>query len=183
MAARHAAISRSRSGVAERTRTTTPPAAKATLSSPLPSGHNAPCWMPSRASSDLAARIIAADSLITSDDNPASGPGQDLVPKRSPAPNGSNRRHASLMSWPPTRRRCGGRPGGRDGSCRTRAHRRPPGRNHAASGTHALRVDSITAVKPIPVGSACHSRSRSAVVVRNRRPLQANLPRSSARLA
>ena len=70
MAARHAAISRLWSGVVERTRTTTPPAAKATLSSPLPSGHNAPFWMPSRASSELAARIIASDSLITSDDRP-----------------------------------------------------------------------------------------------------------------
>jgi hypothetical protein len=59
----------------------------------------------------------------------------------------------------------------------------PRRRNHAASGTQALRVGSITTVSSAPAGSDSHSRCRSAADVRNRRPLQANRPASSARLA
>jgi hypothetical protein len=59
----------------------------------------------------------------------------------------------------------------------------PRRRNQAASGTQALRVGSITTVSATPAGTSARRRSRSATVVRNLRPLQANFPRSSARLA
>jgi hypothetical protein len=49
-------------------------------------------------------------------------------------------------------------------------------RNQAANGTHGLRVGSITTVTAAGKGIAAHSRSRSAVVVRNLRPLQAKQP-------
>ncbi len=55
----------------------------------------------------------------------------------------------------------------------TRAPRR---RNQAASGTQALRVGSSTTVTAAGDGIAAQSRSKSATVVRNRRPLQANRP-------
>lgn len=55
-------------------------------------------------------------------------------------------------------------------------------RNHAASGTQALRVGSITTVTAASAGIDSHSRPRSATVVRNLRPVQANRPASSARL-
>jgi len=59
----------------------------------------------------------------------------------------------------------------------------PRRRNQAASSTQALRVGSMTTVTAAPAGTWAHKRSRSAAVVLNRRPVQANLPRSSARLA
>jgi hypothetical protein len=59
----------------------------------------------------------------------------------------------------------------------------PRRRNQAASGTQALRVGSITTVTEAPGGIDSHSCSRSAGVVRNRRPDQANRPDPSARLA
>lgn len=40
--------------------------------------------------------------------------------------------------------------------------------SHAASGTPALRLDSITTVTAVPSGSLAHSRSRSPGVVRKR---------------
>ena len=59
----------------------------------------------------------------------------------------------------------------------------PRRRNQAASGTQALRVGSITTVSTVPAGTRDHKRSRSTDVVRNRRPVQANRPLPSARLA
>jgi hypothetical protein len=59
----------------------------------------------------------------------------------------------------------------------------PRRRNQAASGTHVLRVGSITTVTAAPGGTASHSCRRSAGSVRNLRPDQANRPDSSARLA
>ncbi len=56
-------------------------------------------------------------------------------------------------------------------------------RNQAASGTHALRVGSITTVTAAPGGIWSHNCCRSAGVVRNLRPDQVNRPLSSARLA
>jgi hypothetical protein len=62
----------------------------------------------------------------------------------------------------------------------------PRRRNQPASGTHALRVGSITtntSAGSVPAGSIAHKRARSDAVVRNRRPVQTNRPCSSARLA
>ncbi len=57
-------------------------------------------------------------------------------------------------------------------------------RNQAASGTHAFRVGSITTVTDATGWGICsHSWFRSAAVVLNLRPDQANRPASSARLA
>ena len=52
----------------------------------------------------------------------------------------------------------------------------PRRRNQAASGTQALRVGSITTVTAAWAGIGAHSCSRSANVVRNLRPDQANRP-------
>ena len=52
----------------------------------------------------------------------------------------------------------------------------PRRRNHAASGTQALRIGSITTVTSELSGSEAHSDSRSSLVVPNRRALHKKRP-------
>ena len=60
----------------------------------------------------------------------------------------------------------------------------PRRRNHAASGTHALRVGSMmTITSSASAGSRAHSASRSSALVRNRWPDHTIRPVSSAHAA
>jgi hypothetical protein len=80
---------------------------------------------------------------------------------------------------PMTREQSADRSGG------TKTTRAPLRRNHAANGTHALRVGPITtntSAGSVPAGSIAQRWVRSLGVVRNRRPDQRNRPWSSARL-